>query len=142
MSTKKPSSERGTASSCEAPAPGAKLRHRPVELRRRHVAGVELVGEQHVDVFLLDRPLRRVAVRRWRSAAATRSMPSSHARRYVRCSSIHLRGNPALVAEDAQLGVGAVVMDEAREEERQERLPARVAVGCRSASSSAVGTRR
>ena len=80
-STKKPSGERGTASSCELAAPRAKLRARPVELGRRQVAGVELVDQQHEQVFLLDRPLRRVAARRSPSATATRSTPSSVARR-------------------------------------------------------------
>ena len=35
--------------------------------------------------------------------------------------------NPALVPEYAKLGVGAVEMDEAHEQQRQRRAPARVA---------------
>ena len=65
---------------------------------------------------------RAVRARRRRARRRART-------RAGRCgaSSIHLAGNPALEAEHAQLGVGAVVVDEAREEQRRQRLPARVA---------------
>ena len=44
----------------QAPAPRAQLRARPVDLGRRQVAGIELMHQQHVEVFLLGRPrLRR-----------------------------------------------------------------------------------
>ena len=43
----------------EVAAPGAQLQARPIEVRRREVAGVELLHQQHVDVFLLDAPPRR-----------------------------------------------------------------------------------
>ena len=124
----------------QAPAPRAKLRHRPVELRRRHVAGVELVDQQHVEVLLLDRPLRRVgagAVQHRRHA-----LDAELGRTQVRAMQLHpLGGNPALEAEHAKLGVGAVVVDETPEEQRRHRLPARDSASAAALPRAPSGTR-
>ena len=109
----------------DAAAPGAKLCRTPVELHRRQVAGVELVDQQREQVFLLDRPLRSVGVghaERHRDA-----LDAELAGAQERAVQLHpFRRDPALVARDAQLGVGAVIVDEAREQQRQHRLPARI----------------
>jgi hypothetical protein len=114
-STKKPSGLRGTASSDS-------LR---LERGRREIAGVELVQQQHVHVLLLDGPLGRR-----RPAAADRDGHPVRAelhRAHVELVEVQpLRRNPALEAEDTQLRVGSVVVDEPREQPRHDRLEPRV----------------
>jgi hypothetical protein len=83
------------------------------------------VHEQHVQVFLLERPRRLVlpgALHRRRDAV------DAELGRAQECA-VHVgpfRRDPALVAEHAELRVGARVMRVAREQQRHERLPARV----------------
>jgi hypothetical protein len=107
----------------EAAAPGADLRSRPVQVRGRQVAGVQLVDQQRADVFLRDGPLRAAAV-----ASAERRGDAFHAEfacPHERAMQLDpLRRNPVLVPAHAQLRIGAVVMDEPREEDRHVRFPA------------------
>ena len=124
-STKKPSGRPRHRLELELPAPGAQLGARPVEFGRRQVAGVELLDQQHVEVFLLGAPLHRARSRARESDRDTRDAELDGARIEL----VQIRpfgGNPALVPEHAQLRVGAVVMEQPREKQRDHRFPARI----------------
>jgi hypothetical protein len=81
--------------------------------------------QQDVDVFLLNGPLRDVL-----PAVAERCRHAIEAelrRAQVDAVQFHpLAGDPALEAENAKLGIGAVVVRQAREQQRRQALPARV----------------
>src|SRR5205823_4338954 len=79
-------------------APRSKLRHRPVELGGRQIAGVELVNQQHEYILLLDRPVRRMAA----DVAERVANPLDAELGRAHVELVHpppLRGNPAPVAE-------------------------------------------
>ena len=109
----------------QAAAPRAQLRARPVDFGRAEIAGIELVHQQHIQIFLLDRPrLRGRPGGRQRHRLRGRTASRTSAGRPVQLDPFGR--NPSLVLEHAQLGVGAVEMDQSHEHQRQHRLPARV----------------
>src|SRR3954451_24649939 len=80
------------------------------------------MNEQHKHVFLLHRPLRAAAVvtpERRRDALHTELACARE-----RTMQLHpLRGNPPFMATDAKRGIGAVVMNEAGEENGHMAFP-------------------
>ena len=108
----------------QAAAPTANLRKSPIELGGRHVAGIELMNQQRIDVFLLDGPLRGV---RTMPKDGRNAIDAELGRAHIDVMELDpFSRNPALEAEHAKLCVAAEVMDEAREQQRDERFPTRV----------------
>ena len=109
----------------ELSSPGAHLGACPVDLGRRQTAHVELLDHERVDVFLLGAPLHRA-----RPGAGERDQHAGDAEldgAGIELVEVRpLRGNPALVPERTELGIGAVIVEQAREKLRNDRLPARI----------------
>ena len=81
--------------------------------------------EQHVQVFLFDRPCLGAGARRGQRHRL--AIAGELARTQINLVQLDpLRGNPAFVLEHAQLRIGAMEMHQAHEEQRQDRFPARV----------------
>ncbi|MGH8852569.1 MAG: TonB C-terminal domain-containing protein [Casimicrobiaceae bacterium] len=98
----------------QAPAPGAQLRARPVDLGRIQVPGVELVHEQHVKIFLLDRPV--LCGRPGRGQRHRLPIALHLAGAEVGLMQLGpFPGDPALVLEYPKLRVGALEVHEAHE---------------------------
>ena len=109
----------------ESGRPAAECRRRPIDFAQCQRTGVEQMREQHRDVFLLDRRPQRAGRRR--IGARRRALDAKIDCSLVDPMQVHPLGrNPCLVFQHAQLGVGAVEMDQTRRQAWQRARPSRL----------------